>query len=80
MSPKTFERIYKDIISEDKGNLDFKKGEDACKVQGATTLQKLVSCIRQLAYGNTANIAEDYTGVAGNTGRLMLLSFCLFCL
>ena len=76
MSAKTFERIYKDIISEDKGNADFKKGEDACKVQGATALQKLVSCIRQLAYGNTADIAEEYTSVAENTKRLILLSFC----
>ena len=76
MSPKTFERIYKDIISDDKGNPDFKKGKDVCKVEGATALQKLVSCIRQLAYGNSADIAEEYTGVAENTGRLMLLSFC----
>ena len=76
MSAKTLERIYRDIISDDKGNPDFMKGKDVCKVQGATALQKLVSSIRQLAYGNTADIAEEYTGVAENTGRLMLLSFC----
>ena len=76
MSSKTWERIYADIIDPIKGNPDFNKGPDATNRQGATACQKLCSCIRQLAYGNSADCAEEYTGVAENQGRLLLLSFC----
>ena len=76
MSLYTFEKLYNGIVDPVTGSLEFQKGPDATGAMGASALQKMVSCVRQLAYGNFADVAEEYTGVQEETGRLMLYAFC----
>ena len=76
MSPYTFEKLYNGIVDPVTGSLEFQKGRDATGAMGASALQKMVSCVRQLACGNSADVAEEYTGVQEETGRLMLYAFC----
>ena len=76
ISPYTFEKLYNGIVDPVTGSSEFRKGPDATGTMGASALQKLVSCIRQLAYGNSADVAEEYTGVQEKQGRLMLYAFC----
>ena len=78
MSSRTWEGIYADIIDLIKRNPDFNKGPDAINLEGATACQKLCSCKRLLAYRNSVDCAEEYTGVAENEGRLLLFSFCIW--
>ena len=61
MSPYTFEKLYNGIVDPVIGCLEFRKGPDATGKMGASALQKLVGCVRQLAYENFADVAEEYT-------------------
>lgn len=76
MSPKMFMKLYHDITDPVTGHDEFRKGLDALGVMGVTPLQKLVSVVRQLAYGCCSDIAEEYTGVPYNSGRDALYGFC----
>ena len=75
MSPRLFEMLYHDITNPITRYPEFHKGPDAAGNFGASTLQKLVNVMRQLAHRNIADIVEEYIGVHENSGRLMLLHY-----
>ena len=76
MSPKMFMQLYHDITDPDIGHDEFRRGPDVTGVMGVTPLQKLVCVMRQLAYGCSGDIAEEYTGCPLNSGRDALYAFC----
>ena len=70
MSPDLFERIYKDIKDPRYGCTAFSGRKDACGRPGASALQKLVAVMRMIAYGTSADITTEYTGVKKSNARL----------
>ena len=76
MSPKMFMQLYHDITDPETGHDEFRRGPDCTGVMGVTPLQKLVCVMRQLAYGCSGDIAEEYTGVPLNSGRDAFYAFC----
>ena len=78
MSPDLFERIYKDIKDPRYGCNAFSGRKDACGRPGASALQKMVDVMRMIAYGTSADITTEYTGVKKNNARLAMYAFCKF--
>ncbi|XP_071688126.1 protein ALP1-like [Rutidosis leptorrhynchoides] len=81
MSSRLFKRIVNDIINYDVDPLPlhfeyFKQKNDAIGRQGFTTIEKCTSAIRQLAYGTTADMFDEYLQMAEGTSILCLNSFC----
>lgn len=78
MSSFLFQRIHDDIIDPEIGSRHFQTAPDAAGKVGASTMQKLVAAIRQLAYGTCCDHVQEYTGVAEQTAKLGLEAFCRF--
>ena len=76
MSHEMFMQLYHDITDPVTGHIEFMRGPDCTGVMGVTPLQKLVCVMRQLAYGCSGDIAEEYTGVPLNSGRDAFYAFC----
>ena len=76
MSPEKFAEIFNAVSHVDTGIPEFLVRPDVALRIGASALQKIVSTFRQLAYGCTADIAEEYTGVQEEQGRKTMLAFC----
>ncbi|KAD4180211.1 hypothetical protein E3N88_28802 [Mikania micrantha] len=72
MQRPLFERIVNDLEGADTY---FQLRWDARGKQGFTPLQKCTSAIRQLAYGSTADIIDDYLQMSDNTSRECLYNF-----
>ncbi|XP_021985329.1 uncharacterized protein LOC110881351 [Helianthus annuus] len=73
MSKRLFLRIVDDLES----NFDyFKQKADAKGTLGFTGIQKCTSALRVLAYGNTADINDEYLKTAEKTTRDTLEHFC----
>ena len=75
MSPDLFQRIYDDIKDPRYGCTAFVGHKDAYGRAGASALQKMVSVMRQLAYGTAADSFNEYSGVKKNTARLAFMLF-----
>ena len=76
MSPRMFMKLYHDITDTVTGSDEFQRGPDCTGVMGIHPLCKLVSVMRQLAYGHCGDSAEEYTGVARKSGTKALYAFC----
>ncbi|KAD7117580.1 hypothetical protein E3N88_04848 [Mikania micrantha] len=73
MQRPLFERIVNDLEVADTY---FQLRWDARGRRGFTPLQKCTSAIRQLAYGSTADLMDDYLQMSDSTSRECLYNFC----
>ena len=78
MSEYLFSNIHKDIQNKRKGCRLFMGLKDAAGRTGPSSLQRMVSVTRQLAYGSGADREAEYTGVEKDLGRKFLYGFCKF--
>ena len=75
MSSYMFENIHKDIQHVNNGCSLFQNRTDAAGRKGASSLQRMVSVMRQLAYGSGADREAEFTGVGTDLGRKCLYGF-----
>ncbi|KAD3337034.1 hypothetical protein E3N88_32554 [Mikania micrantha] len=73
MQRPLFEHIVNDLEVADTY---FQLRWDHRGKRGFTPLQKCTSAIRQLAYGSTADIMDDYLQMSDSTSRQCLYNFC----
>ncbi|XP_042006035.1 uncharacterized protein LOC121754797 [Salvia splendens] len=68
-----FLRIVNAVVARDSY---FMQTTDVVGQQSISTLQKCTSALRQLAYGTTADMFDEYLHVSEQTGRECLARFC----
>ncbi|XP_047961460.1 uncharacterized protein LOC125206218 [Salvia hispanica] len=73
MSRDLFLRILHTLEGRDEY---FQYREDGIGRPGLTTLQKCTVAIRQMAYGTTADMFDEYLNVGDTIGRECLKKFC----
>ena len=78
MSEFLFSSIHTDIQNPETGNEYFMGLKDAVGRVGPSSLQRMVSVVRQLAYGSGSDSETEYTGVEKDLGRHCLYGFCQF--
>ena len=78
MSPFLFDSIHDDIKDPEYGCSIFMGRKDAVGQSGASSMQRMVSVLRQLAYDVSEDGVWGYAGVRQETGRRCLHSFCRF--
>ena len=78
MSEFLFDRIHDSIKDPEHGSPLFMGHSDAVGRKASSSLQRMISVLKQLAYGTCANANSDYTGVRKKLGRECLYEFCEF--
>ncbi|KAF5796593.1 putative harbinger transposase-derived protein [Helianthus annuus] len=73
MSKNLFLRISRDL--EEKYDY-FKQKPDVTGQLGFSTWQKVTAALRQLAYGNSSDIMDDYLKMSARVARETLHNFC----
>ena len=73
MPKRLFVKILSDLENHDPF---FKRRRDATGKMGASSLQKITSAMRQLAYGICADATDEYCKISESLARESLIKFC----